>query len=102
MNEYSVAFSEEAKEDLERLHAFYVRTNPQLADRALDTILSVFETLQRHPYICRKADGGALGPLWRELLISFGASGYVALFQIQGDSSILVAAVRSQRESDYH
>ncbi len=102
MQHYEIAFSETAKEDLERLHGFYLETDVALADRALDTILSAFETLQRHPYICRKADGGTLGPQWRELLISFGATGYVALFEIQSESAILIAAVRSQRESDYH
>lgn len=41
-------------------------------------------------------------PLLRELLIPFGASGYVALFEIDDSRTVTVVAVRHQRESDYH
>jgi ParE toxin of type II toxin-antitoxin system, parDE len=41
-------------------------------------------------------------PRWRELLIPFGHSGYVALFEIDDDRTITVTAVRHQREEDYH
>jgi mRNA-degrading endonuclease RelE of RelBE toxin-antitoxin system len=38
----------------------------------------------------------------RELLISFGSAGYVALFEIDDAETVTVLAVRHQRESDYH
>ena len=38
----------------------------------------------------------------RELLISFGTSGYVALFEIENEKSITILAVRHQREEDYY
>ena len=41
-------------------------------------------------------------PFLRELVISFGASGYVALFEIENDTVVTVLAVRHQRENDYH
>jgi hypothetical protein len=41
-------------------------------------------------------------PRWRELLIPFGHSGYVALFEIDDDRTVTVTAVRHQREDDYH
>ena len=41
-------------------------------------------------------------PLLRELLIYFGAAGYVALFEITDGSNVTVIAVRHQREDDYH
>lgn len=41
-------------------------------------------------------------PYLRELVISFGAAGYVALFEIEPDDIVTILAVRHQRESDYH
>jgi mRNA-degrading endonuclease RelE of RelBE toxin-antitoxin system len=35
-------------------------------------------------------------------VISFGASGYVALFEIDDATTVTVLAVRHQREEDYH
>ena len=102
MNEFEIEFAETAKEDLDRLHTFYSQIDADLADRALQTILSAFQTIQRHPYICRKARHGELGTAWRELLIDFGSSGYIALFEITTSTTINVVAVRHQRESDYH
>jgi hypothetical protein len=37
----------------------------------------------------------------RELLISFGAAGYLALFEIVDANTVIVGAVRHQREEDY-
>jgi hypothetical protein len=51
------------------------------------------------PLTCRKA---AADPFVRELVIPFGGSGYVALFEFESADSIVVAAVRLQREDDYH
>ena len=39
--------------------------------------------------------------LLRELLIGFGAAGYVALFEIEDAQTVTVLAVRHQREDDY-
>ena len=102
MNDFEIEFAETAKEDLDRLHTFYSQIDADLADRALQTILSAFQTIQRHPYICRKANQGELGTAWRELLIDSGSSGYVALFEITDADTVTVMAVRHQRESDYH
>jgi len=41
-------------------------------------------------------------PYLLELVISFGAAGYVALFEIEPDDIVTILAVRHQRESDYH
>jgi hypothetical protein len=38
----------------------------------------------------------------REFIISFGAQGYVALFEIVDAETVIIGAVRHQRESDYH
>jgi plasmid stabilization system protein ParE len=102
MSDYDIEFAATAKDDLDRLHSFYANIDSVLADHALDTILSAFQTIQRHPYICRTARQSELGSRWRELLIDFGRSGFVALFEIESDSLVRVVAVRHQREADYH
>jgi hypothetical protein len=43
-----------------------------------------------------------MSPTRRELIIPFGATGYIALFEIASASIVLVLAVRHQREEDYH
>jgi hypothetical protein len=53
----------------------------------------------RSPFICRKADDD---PFLRELLIPFGRSGYVALFEIEDAATVTIRAVRHQLEDDYH
>ena len=41
-------------------------------------------------------------PARRELIIPFGATGYVALYEIANASTVIVLTVRHQREEDYH
>lgn len=41
-------------------------------------------------------------PFVRGLVISFGRSGYVALFESEDASNVAVVAVRHQVEDDYH
>ncbi|MDI9682423.1 type II toxin-antitoxin system RelE/ParE family toxin, partial [Burkholderia cenocepacia] len=38
----------------------------------------------------------------RELIVSFGTSGYVLLFEIEAAEQVTILAVRHQREDDYH
>jgi hypothetical protein len=70
-----------------------------LADQALAAIRAGTDTLRISPFTCRKADSS---PFLRELVISFGRSGYVALFEIQDAANVVVLAVRHQLEDDYH
>jgi hypothetical protein len=51
------------------------------------------------PFTWRKADRS---PFLRELIIPFGLSGYVALFEIIDPTDIVVSAVRHLREEDCH
>ena len=65
-------------------------------------IPKAIELLEMFPFSCRKALGGDGNPFLRELIIPFGASGYVALFEIENRDTVTVLAVRQQREEDYH
>lgn len=100
---YTVRFTEEAEADLVRLYEFLLEQDPdgtKLAERALARIVQAIDLLTQFPFTCRKALAHA--PYLRELVISFGAAGYVALFEIEPDDIVTILAVRHQRESDYH
>jgi hypothetical protein len=56
--------------------------------------------LQEFAFTCRKAHPA--DPFLRELLISFGRSGDVVLFNIENESTVTIAALRHQREENNH
>lgn len=93
-------FTPRARVDLERLYQFLAERDVAAARRALDTIDEAWAVIRNFPFACRKAPAGS--PFLRELLIGFGDSGYVALYEIEGDEVVTVLAVRHQREDDYH
>lgn len=103
---YQVVFSREAEEDLERLFDFaFARelSSPtgdlEIPMRAIHAIRGACQFLAMSPFSCRKADQS---PFVRELIVPFGASGYVVLFEIKDAGRVHIGAVRHQRESDYH
>jgi len=102
MHVFTVRLTKEANSDLQELYGFLLALDVSTAERALAAIEDGFYFLSQSPFSCRKAANGAHGPLLRELIISFGASGYVALFEIDNANTVTVLAIRHQRESDYH
>ena len=101
---FALRFSASARDDLIRLYQFLLDRASTVEDlavaqRALDAIDRAFESLSRSPFIYRKV---GLSPFLRELLIPFGSSGYVALFEINDASTVTILAVRHQLEDDYH
>jgi len=103
---FRVRLTREAAEDLEQLFDFVLERELQrndgdleLAERALQAIKDGIATLRTTPFTCRKA---SQNPFVRELVIPFGRSGYVALFEIVDRENVVVTAVRHQLEDDYH
>ena len=104
---YRVKLTREAEDDLLRLYDFVIDRELELvgggdlaiADRAIAAIQDGFATLRSSPFTCRKADQS---PFLRELVIPFDGTGYVALFEISDNNTVVIAAVRHQREDDYH
>ncbi len=100
---YRVRFTEEAENDLVRLYEFVLARNETdwaLAERALDAIRNAVRSLELTPFSFRKASPG--NPFLREIIIPFGASGYVALYEIDHAEAVTILAARHQREDDYH
>jgi plasmid stabilization system protein ParE len=102
MKKFMVRFTEEAETDLLRLFDFLLERDIATAERAELAIAKAIELLEIFPFSCRKAGDGSGGPFLRELIIPFGNSGYVALFEIEGDGYVTLLAFRHQREDDYH
>jgi len=102
---FIVRLSPTAEADLERLFDFLLdraETAEDLdqAQTAIDVIRAIsLQQLAVTPFSFRKA---GQDPLQRELIIPFGGTGYVALYEIVSASRVVVLAVRHQREEDYH
>jgi len=100
---FRIRFTKHAEADLIRLYEFILERDASdwaVADRALDAIKNSLRSLELSPFTCRKAQPG--NSFLRELIIPFGAAGYVALFEIDDERTVTVLAVRHQREDDYH
>ncbi|KAF1037673.1 MAG: hypothetical protein GAK33_03027 [Burkholderia lata] len=100
---YTVRVTLAATDDLDQLYTFVVdrdEADVELAERALVAIASGIATLESSPFTCRKVHPSM--PFLRELIVPFGASGSVALFEIDDHQTVTILAVRHQRESDYH
>ena len=103
---FTVEFSEAAAEDLVQLFNFALRReldsetgDLDIADRAVQAIKDGMAFLKSSPFACRKAGNS---PFVRELVIPFGSTGYVALFEIVDSHTVIIGAIRHQREDDYH
>ena len=92
-----VVYSDNALANLERAFGFLAQDDPAAAVRAAAAIREAVDMLSRHPLIGRAVEQGL-----RELVISFGKTGYVALYRFLPQSDeIRVLAFRHQRELDY-
>ena len=102
---FVVELSPTAEADLERLFDFLLdqADTTEDLDRAQAAIDAVRATAQHRlamtPFSFRKS---ARNPAQRELIIPFGGTGYVALYEIVSALKVVVLAVRHQREEDYH
>ena len=93
----TVRFTEHALSDLERIFHFLEQEAPDFAITAGEEIVNAASVLQRHPLIGRPVTHNL-----RELVISTGRSGYVALYRfLPGRDRIDILAIRHQRESGF-
>lgn len=88
----------DAADDLERLVDFLIEKFPLEAVQTVDLVTDALGILEQHPKIGRPVEQGL-----RELVISRGKSGYLALYQYDEAADLaIVLAVRRQREQGYH
>ena len=92
-----VYFTERALSDLERIFQFLKLETSDFAIATGEKIVDATSVLQRHPLIGRPAPHNL-----RELVISNGRTGYVALYRyLPAKDRIDILAIRHQRESGF-
>jgi plasmid stabilization system protein ParE len=89
-----VVYSARALEHVERAFQFLRDRNAGAAVQALTSIQSAVDTLAAHPLIGRRVEGEL-----RELVISYGHTGYLALYRhVIAQEQVRILAIRNQRE----
>ncbi len=92
-----VIYAARALADLDRLTDFLLAAEPAAALETVELISEAVQVLGNHPLIGRPAEQGL-----RELVISGGQSGYLALYSYESElDTVLVLAIRHQREAGY-
>jgi plasmid stabilization system protein ParE len=88
----------QALQDVQRLYRFLADKNVDAARRAVQAIRKSVKVLAHQPGIGRPAED--MEPEYREWIIDFGDSGYVALYRYDGETAVILA-VRHQKEAGY-
>ena len=91
-------WSPEALLDIQRLYRFLAEKSPDAAKRAVKAIREELKILATSPEVGRPAV--EMDQEFREWLVDFGDSGYIALYRYDGQTAVMVA-VRQQREVGY-
>ena len=93
-------YSRNAVKDFNRLCDFLRKKDLRAAQRAASAIYAGIEKILIEPRIGRPIKN--MPHQYREWLIKFGASGYVAKYYFdEADDKVTVIAVKHQKENDY-
>ncbi|MEP7156540.1 MAG: type II toxin-antitoxin system RelE/ParE family toxin [Betaproteobacteria bacterium] len=89
-----VVYSSRALTEIERLADFLLEQDPQAAVYTVSILMDAIAMLAQNPLVGRIVEQGL-----RELVISRGRSGYVALYRYDaGTDQVFILALRHQRE----
>lgn len=92
-----LSYSARALDDLDRLTDFLGESDPAAAVSTAGLVVQAVGVLANHPMIGRPADHGL-----RELVISRGHTGYVALYRVDSARDVVrILAIRHQRDAGY-
>jgi addiction module RelE/StbE family toxin len=94
----SLIWTPSALRDIRRLHDFLAEKSPDAAKRAVKIIREGAPILAKHPESGRPVE--EMPPGFRELILGFGQSAYVILYQYAG-KHLVILAIRHGRESGY-
>ena len=84
--------------DVQRLYRFLAEKNIDAAKLSVKAIREGVKVVAQQPGMGRPVQD--MEPQYREWLIDFGDSGYIALYRYDGQTAVIVA-VRHQREAGY-
>ena len=89
-----VVYSKGALRDLERIAEFLAPEDFKVVRAAVEAVIEAVELLARHPLLGHTVEHGL-----RELVISRGKTGYLALYDfLEDEDVVLILALRHQRE----
>jgi plasmid stabilization system protein ParE len=89
-----VVYSAQSLDHIERVFQFLRDKNPEAAAQAAAAIRSAVNNLAEHPLVGRRIEGEL-----RELIISYGQTGYIALYRfVVARDEVRILAIRHQRE----
>ena len=92
-----LVLSPKAVDDIDRLSDFLLDSDPGTASKTGGILVSGLQILKDHPLIGRQVERG-----FRELLISRGRTGYMALYEFDVVKDVaIVLSIRYQREAGY-
>ena len=92
-----LVFAPQVAQDLKRLTEFLIHTDPQTANETVSVLIDGLGILKQHPLVGRTIEQD-----YRELVISRGRTGYVALYSYDATRNVaLILAIRHQRESGF-
>ncbi len=91
-----VRYAPAAIRDLQRLREFLRPKNPAAARRAGEIILKAVRILENQPQMGRPVED--MPSEYRDWIIDFGDSGYVARYRIDSDD-VTILAIRHQKEA---
>ncbi len=92
-----IMWLDSAVDDMVRLREFIAKDNPNAAQKAAEAIKIAAQHLVETPLIGKPIKDL---PLYRDLLIRFGAGGYVLRYRIHIEV-IYIVHIRHYRESDF-
>ena len=93
-----VIYTPTALRDLQRLREFLRSKNPVAAKRAAQAIIHGADALGSQPHIGRPIND--LPEEFRDWLIDFGDSGYIARYRIDQDK-VVILTIRHQKEAGF-
>jgi plasmid stabilization system protein ParE len=94
-----VRYSLAAAQKIRELCDYYATIDPELRRRAMSAIVTSLNALVQRP---RTGRPFLLDIAYRERVIRFGSSHFVALYRIDEENDcILIAAIRHEREMGY-
>lgn len=92
-----LVFAPQTVKDLKRLTEFLLDSTPEAASETVDILIDGLNILKHHPLAGRTVEND-----YRELVISRGRTGYVALYAYDVSRNVaIILAIRHQRESGF-
>ncbi len=92
-----IIYSDAAFADFERLIEFLLDASPSSVKEIVASIQSAILILADHPLVGRKRDA-----FRRELIISYGHSGYVAMYRYEAAHDVVrILRIKHQREAGF-